>query len=53
MSIVMHRVLAAWDVPLLVGPYVPAFWLLWSGLAAFPWAHRAALPAPVHPRGAG
>jgi urea transporter len=47
MSIVMRRVLATWDVPLLIGPYLLSFWLLWAGSAAFPWAHPAALPAPV------
>jgi urea transporter len=47
MSIVMRRVLATWDLPLLVGPYLPAFWLFWAGFAAFPWAGPAALPAPV------
>jgi urea transporter len=47
MSIVMHRVLATWDVPLLIGPYLLSFWLLWAGFAAFPWAQPAALPAPV------
>jgi urea transporter len=46
-SIVMHRILATWDVPLLIGPYLLSFWLLWAGFAAFPWAHPAALPAPV------
>lgn len=44
LSIVMQRVLATWDVPLLVGPYVPSFWLLWSALEAFPWARHAVLP---------
>ncbi len=44
LSIVMQRVLATWEVPLLVGPYVPSFWLLWSALGAFPWATQAALP---------
>ena len=43
-AIVMQRVLATWDVPLLVGPYVPSFWLLWCSLGAFPWATAAALP---------
>ena len=44
LSIVMQRLLATWDVPLLVGPYVPSFWLLWSALAVFPWARQAVLP---------
>jgi urea transporter len=43
-SIVMRRVLATWDVPLLVGPYVPSFWILWCSLGAFPWAKLAELP---------
>jgi urea transporter len=43
-SIGLQRVLAAWDVPLLVGPYVPAFWLLWSALAGLPWSGVTALP---------
>jgi urea transporter len=43
-SIAMQRVLAVWDVPLLVGPYVPAFWLLWSAMASLPWSGVAALP---------
>ena len=42
-SIAMRRVLATWDVPLLVGPYIPVFWLLWSALSALPWVHGAAL----------
>jgi urea transporter len=50
LSIVMQRLLATWDVPLLVGPYVPSFWLLWSALAVFPWAKQAVLPVvPVLP----
>jgi len=53
LSIVMHRVLATWDVPLLIGPYVPAFWLLWSALLTFPWTTAAVLPlvppAPASP----
>ncbi len=44
LSIVMHRVLATWDVPLVIGPYVPAFWLLWSALLTFPWTTAAVLP---------
>jgi len=44
LSIVLHRVLATWDVPLLVGPYVPAFWLLWCAFPAFPWMVTAELP---------
>ena len=47
-AIAMYRVLAAWDVPLVIGPYVPAFWLLWSGLTSFPWG-KAAVLAPVPP----
>ena len=50
LTIVMQRVLATWEVPLLVGPYVPSFWLLWSALGAFPWAAQAALPSvPIAP----
>ena len=48
-SIAMQRVLAVWDVPLLVGPYVPVFWLLWSAMAALPWAGVAAPPAAPPP----
>jgi urea transporter len=52
-SIAMYRVLATWDVPLVIGPYVPAFWLLWSGLTTFPWGKAAVLvpvpPAPASP----
>ena len=48
-SIVMYRVLATWDVPLVIGPYVPAFWLLWSGLTTFPWAKAAVLPTVPPP----
>ena len=44
-SIAMQRVLATWDVPLLVGPYIPVFWLLWSALSGLPWAPGAELPA--------
>jgi urea transporter len=44
LSIVMHRVLATWGVPVFIGPYVPAFWLLWSALPTFPWCEVAALP---------
>jgi urea transporter len=43
-SIAMYRVLAAWEVPLVIGPYIPAFWLLWSGLTTASWAKAAALP---------
>lgn len=43
-SIVMRRVLATWDLPLFVGPYVPAFWLVFAALSAFPWGHPAVLP---------
>jgi urea transporter len=48
-SIAMQRVLATWGVPLLVGPYVPVFWLLWSGLSGLPWVNAAALPAALPP----
>ena len=48
-SIVMYRVLAAWDIPLVIGPYVPAFWLLWSALTAFAWGKVAVLPAVPPP----
>src|SRR5215475_4353677 len=43
-SIAMHRVLSAWDVPLVIGPYIPVFWILWSGLTATSWTRAAALP---------
>jgi urea transporter len=53
LSIVMHRVLATWDVPVFIGPYVPAFWLLWSALPTFSWGTVAVLPlvapAPASP----
>jgi len=52
-AIVMRRLLATWDLPLFVGPYVPAFWLLFAALSAFPWAHpevRSIAPsAPTAP----
>lgn len=44
-SIAMHRVLATWDVPLVIGPYVPVFWILWGGLTATSWSRAAVLPA--------
>src|SRR5262249_52688043 len=37
-AIVMRRLLATWDVPMFVGPYLPAFWLVFAALTAFPWA---------------
>jgi urea transporter len=43
-AIIMRRVLATWDVPLMVGPYLPSFWLLWAALAAFAWADPVTLP---------
>src|SRR5499425_1363924 len=43
-SIAMHRVLSAWDVPLVIGPYIPVFWILWSGLTATSWTRAAVLP---------
>ena len=49
MTVVSGRVLATWDVPILVGPYVPAFWLLWNGLGVFPWSAPAQLPSPPMP----
>jgi urea transporter len=48
-SIVMYRVLATWDVPLVIGPYMPAFWLLWSGLTTFSWGKVAVLPVVPPP----
>src|SRR5262244_316958 len=52
-SIAMHRVLSAWDVPLVIGPYIPVFWMLWSGLTATSWTRAAVLPtvppAPASP----
>jgi urea transporter len=52
-SVAMYRVLATWEVPLVIGPYVPAFWLLWSGLTTFSWGKAAVLvsvpPAPTSP----
>src|SRR5215475_13985227 len=52
-SIAMHRVLSAWDVPLVIGPYIPVFWILWSGLTATSWTRAAVLPtvppAPASP----
>ena len=53
LSIAMHRVLATWDVPLVIGPYVPTFWILWSGLTVTAWSRAAVLPsvppAPASP----
>ncbi|HEV8226224.1 MAG TPA: urea transporter [Methylomirabilota bacterium] len=53
LSIVMYRLLAAWEIPLVIGPYVPAFWLLWSALTTFAWNKVAVLPtvppAPASP----
>ena len=46
-SIVMNRIVATWDIPLMVGPYVPAFWILSCALPAFPWFHAAVLPEPT------
>jgi urea transporter len=43
-SIALHRFLATWDLPLLVAPYVPAFWVLWSALTVFSWGKVAELP---------
>jgi urea transporter len=49
-AIVMRRLLATWDLPLFVGPYVPAFWLLFAALSVFPWAHPDVLSiAPSAP----
>lgn len=48
-AIVMYRVLTPWDVPLVIGPYVPAFWLLWSGLTPFAWGKVAVLPVVPPP----
>jgi urea transporter len=48
LSIALHRVLATWDVPLLVGPYVPAFWVVWSALSSLTWTKTAALPTFSH-----
>ena len=39
---------ATWDVPLMVGPYMPAFWILAYALPAFPWFHAGALPIPTY-----
>ena len=47
-AIAMHRILATWDIPLMVGPYMPAFWILACGLPALPWFHAAALPIPTY-----
>ncbi|HTY80951.1 MAG TPA: urea transporter [Candidatus Bathyarchaeia archaeon] len=49
MAMAMHRVLAVWEVPLVIGPYVPVFWLLWSALATLAWTRPAALPAMPAP----
>jgi urea transporter len=46
-AIAMQRLLQTWDVPLLVGPYLPVFWLLWAGLSGLPWVGVA--PPPVMP----
>jgi urea transporter len=50
-SIVMRRLLATWDLPLFVGPYVPAFWLMFAALSAFPWAHPGLAPVVLEPAG--
>ena len=51
LSIALHRVLATWDVPLLVGPYVPAFWVVWSALAGLSWTKVAEAPHLSHAQG--
>ena len=48
-TIVMHRVLATWDLPLLVAPYVPAYWLVSAMLFAFPWSHSATIALSASP----
>lgn len=50
-SIVMNRLVATWDIPLMVGPYIPAFWILSCALPAFPWFHAATLPIPTYEPG--
>ncbi len=50
-SIVMNRIIATWDIPLMVGPYMPAFWILSCALPVFPWFHAAALPIPTYEPG--
>lgn len=44
-AIAMRRLLATWDLPMFVGPYMPAFWLAFAAIAAFPWAQPAVLSA--------
>jgi urea transporter len=43
-TIAMHRALSVWDVPAVIGPYVPTFWILWSSIGALPWGKAAILP---------
>jgi urea transporter len=48
-AIALQRVLATWDLPLLVCPYLPIFWLLWAGLSGLPWVSVAPLPVMPPP----
>ncbi len=48
-AIVLRRLLATWDVPMFVAPYLPAFWLVFAALAAVPWACPADLAAAAPP----
>ena len=48
-AIAMHRILSGWDIPLVIGPYVPAFWVTWSALSTLAWGRLAALPVMPPP----
>jgi urea transporter len=51
-TIAMQRFVATWNLPLLVGPYMPAFWLLWAAVSGLPWVHPvvpSAVPLPDWP----
>jgi urea transporter len=48
-AIVMRRLFATWDIPVFVGPYLPAFWLLFAALSSFPWGTPTDLLAAAPP----
>lgn len=45
-AIVLDRVLRTWALPLVIAPYVPAFWIVWSALAGLPWAATSMTTTP-------
>ncbi|MFO0675445.1 MAG: urea transporter [Polyangiaceae bacterium] len=45
-AIALERLLAPWDLPLLVAPYLPAFALVMLGARDLPWALPVAAPVP-------